>query len=304
MSATSVPPAQMGMLDPVSQGLGTMSIQSIVDQNSQSNFVSQQMGHSYDYSQSPVPVTPRYYAPELVYGNSTSDESPLYSSDSCYSPNPAEYPRPHIAGQSYLPSHEQQHSPSLMPFEPYNYQIKSPLCSTATLPAWTENSLPPQDLASSEQFEGPFLQPVGTPHLARPDDEHVAHSFLDSIPIPLSDLDRYEWCSIRGVFSKPAGGGVAKHGVLVGNLEKLKDYLDCYWLHFHPVFPIIHRPTFLRTVPPPLMAAAMISIGAQFSTQPHSKSYSTLMHEACLRLLPTVSTSFGCQPPFTMCLWN
>lgn len=77
--------------------------------------------------------------------------------------------------------------------------------------------------------------------------------------------------------------------------DKLSDYLDCYWTHFHSMYPVIHRPTFDACVPAPFLAAAMVAIGAQFSKRPHSMSYSTLMFEACMKLLPTVSL----QPPFS-----
>lgn len=110
-----------------------------------------------------------------------------------------------------------------------------------------------------------------------------------SIPIPLSDLDGYEWGALRGLFSTATDVKLDKHGVVEGDMGKLNDYLDCYWQHFHPLFPVVHRPTFLASTPPPLLAAAMVAIGAQFSTRPHSKSYSTFMHEACINLLSTVS---------------
>lgn len=288
--ATTVPPLSPNtMLESAPQPSRPMSIGSIVDHNT--------LG---DLSRLSVPIGPHGFAPELVYG-APSDDSPFYSSDSCYSPNP-EYSHTRIASQSYLPRQDRQHSPSFNPHMGPCYQPA--LYSTSTLPAWyeTETSLPPQEPQGTDHFEGSFLQSVGTPHLARPPNEQAAYPFLgSSVPIPLSDLDRYEWGALRGLFPTAAGVKLDGHGVVESDMGKLNDYLDCYWQHFHPLFPVIHRPTFLASTPPPLLAAAMIAIGAQFSTRPHSKSYSTFMHEACMRLLSTVSPPLA-QSEFDLCL--
>lgn len=69
------------------------------------------------------------------------------------------------------------------------------------------------------------------------------------------------------------------------DIVKWQDCLECYWLHFHPFFPIVHRPTF-PTKPSPLMAGAMIAIGSQYDTRPNAKEYSLVLLEACLKLLP------------------
>ena len=288
--STAVPPLSHNtMLGSATQPSSTMSIYSIVDHNTPPGFVTQSMGTLNDLSQLAVPAGPHGFAPDLVYGP-TSDDSPFYSSDSCYSPNP-EYSRTRITGQSYLPGHDRQHSPSLASYMGPCYQ--QPLYTTSTLPAWceTETSLPPQELHGTDHFEGSFLQPVGTPHLIHPPTEHATHPFLGfSIPIPLSDLDGYEWSALRGLFPTRAGVKLDRHGMVDGDAGNLNDYLDSYWQHFHPLFPIVHRPTFLAGTPAPLLAAAMIAIGAQFSTRPHSKSYSTFMHEACMKLLSTVGS--------------
>ncbi|KAI9881482.1 MAG: hypothetical protein M1830_000045 [Pleopsidium flavum] len=251
-----------------------MSIDSIVDHTTPSGFVSRSMDTFNDPSLLVGPVGPYGFPPDLVYGASTSDDSPFYSSDSCYSPNP-EYPRAQIANQSYHPMHQRQRSSSITSLvDPYfqPQMMKSPLCTTSTLPAWQEigTNLPPQELIGANHFEGDFLQPVDTSNL-----------------IPLSELDGYEWTALRGVLSTPAGLTLDKHGMVGTSAGSLEDYLDCYWQHFHPLFPIIHRPTLFIKTPPPLLAAAMVAIGAQFSTRPGSNSYSTFMHEACIKLLST-----------------
>lgn len=66
---------------------------------------------------------------------------------------------------------------------------------------------------------------------------------------------------------------------------KWQDCLECYWQHFHPLFPILHRPTFFATKPSPLMSGAMVAIGSQYDTRPNAKEYSLALLEACLKLL-------------------
>lgn len=63
------------------------------------------------------------------------------------------------------------------------------------------------------------------------------------------------------------------------------NYLDAYWSIFHPTFPIIHRPTFHHEQPSPLLEAAVIAVGAQFSYHANSKTDSQNLHERCLKIL-------------------
>lgn len=67
---------------------------------------------------------------------------------------------------------------------------------------------------------------------------------------------------------------------------KWQDCLENYWKHFHPLFPIVHRPTFSTTKPSSLLAGAMVAIGSQYdTTRPDAKEYSLALLEACLKLL-------------------
>lgn len=71
---------------------------------------------------------------------------------------------------------------------------------------------------------------------------------------------------------------------------RTKHYLDCYWQHFHPLFPIVHVPSFLSTVPDPLLAASMVVVGAQFSPRPDAKQYSATLYATCLTMMSDVGT--------------
>lgn len=61
--------------------------------------------------------------------------------------------------------------------------------------------------------------------------------------------------------------------------------LDCYWRYFHPTFPIIHRPTFQRLTASPMLHAAMIAIGGQYSIDGSVRRRSRNLHDRCLKLL-------------------
>lgn len=67
-----------------------------------------------------------------------------------------------------------------------------------------------------------------------------------------------------------------------------EQYLDNYWRMFHPSFPVVHRPTFERVNESPMLRAAMIAIGAQYSTEPNAQQKSRTLHDRCLKLLDKV----------------
>jgi len=77
-----------------------------------------------------------------------------------------------------------------------------------------------------------------------------------------------------------------------------RHYLDCYWTSFHPLFPVMHLPTFSEKEAGPLLTSAMAAIGAQYSREHSAGTTSRAIHEDCVRLLENVSNS-----PFdTSCL--
>jgi len=134
--ATTVPPLSPNtMLESATQSSSTMSIYSIVNHNTPPDFITQPMGTLNDLSQLAVPSGPHSFAPDLVYG-ATSDASPFYSSDSCYSPN-SEYSRARIAGQS----HRQSRSFSAIMMDP----LEPRMCmhTTSTHPGWRETGRNP-----------------------------------------------------------------------------------------------------------------------------------------------------------------
>ncbi|KAL5118759.1 hypothetical protein ACEQ8H_003262 [Pleosporales sp. CAS-2024a] len=66
---------------------------------------------------------------------------------------------------------------------------------------------------------------------------------------------------------------------------KSEQFLNNYWRLFHPTFPIIHRPSFRSIASPPLLRAAMIAVGAQYSTDTSTKHRARKLHDLCLKVL-------------------
>jgi len=72
---------------------------------------------------------------------------------------------------------------------------------------------------------------------------------------------------------------------LVHNIDMMLQitYMEQYWQHFHQVFPIIHRPTFLRTETSALVATAMMAIGAQYMDTASSQQHAKYFYESCMK---------------------
>jgi hypothetical protein len=68
-------------------------------------------------------------------------------------------------------------------------------------------------------------------------------------------------------------------------------YLNNYWRFFHAAYPIIHRATFESIRQSPMLHAAMIAIGGQYSDDASVKRKSRILHDRCMRLLDKASSS-------------
>ncbi|KAL9000516.1 MAG: hypothetical protein Q9169_000809 [Polycauliona sp. 2 TL-2023] len=109
-----------------------------------------------------------------------------------------------------------------------------------------------------------------------------------SLQLPFTNMgDR--WQPIRNDSSSPAAMAMGQTGLLKAHNPQTQHYLECYWLHFAALFPIIHRPSFMSAIPQPLLAASMVVIGAQYSPRPDAKQYSASLHADCTRMMSVVS---------------
>lgn len=82
--------------------------------------------------------------------------------------------------------------------------------------------------------------------------------------------------------------GEQHYGMGIAHTYPLEQYLDNYWRLFHPTFPIVHRPTYGRINPSPMLRAAIIAIGGQYSHDTSVKRKSRILHDRCLKLLERV----------------
>lgn len=78
----------------------------------------------------------------------------------------------------------------------------------------------------------------------------------------------------------------------IANTFPFEQYFDNYWRLFHPTFPVVHRATFSGVNESPMLRAAMIAVGAQFSNDPSAKRRSRILHERCMKLLEWVCIVF------------
>jgi hypothetical protein len=208
---------------------------------------------------------------------SSSDDSwPDYSHESSQSPMSDYHPR--FAQRTSISS-----SPSVA--DMYS-NMASPLVRS-TMAGWEPIIMPPTILTSSvpgAESSG-FAVCTSFSCILRTIAEADQSISEPSLPLPLSDLDGHEWLVIRRELSSGPGiiPGDDGHGIF--DTVRWQDCLEHYWRYFHPLFPVVHRPTFFATKPSPLMASAMVAIGSQYDTREDAKEYSLALLEAATKLL-------------------
>lgn len=67
--------------------------------------------------------------------------------------------------------------------------------------------------------------------------------------------------------------------------SSFEQWLNSYWRHFHPTFPIIHRFTFASLEASPMLCAAMAAIGAHYTNDSY---HAWNLHDRCVKLLARV----------------
>lgn len=109
------------------------------------------------------------------------------------------------------------------------------------------------------------------------------------MPLHLHELDGHEFAAIQRELSTVSG--LVFDSSQLGLSRYIRwDCLNHYWKYFHPSFPIVHRPTFLPSEPPPLLLTATLAIGSFYDTRPDAKQYSLALQEISTRLLRQRST--------------
>ena len=62
-------------------------------------------------------------------------------------------------------------------------------------------------------------------------------------------------------------------------------YLEAYWRLVHPIWPIIHRPTFDVSYTSPLLRAAMLTMGACMTGDQVDAANACILHKRCLKVI-------------------
>ncbi|KAK9236403.1 fungal-specific transcription factor domain-containing protein [Lipomyces kononenkoae] len=62
------------------------------------------------------------------------------------------------------------------------------------------------------------------------------------------------------------------------SLSPMKQYLHLYWVHFDPLYPILHRPTFDPAVVEPALLVAIVTIGMSYSSQRDASNLAIAIH--------------------------
>ena len=219
----------------------------------------------------------RSAVPTYTNGFASSDEGLYYTPESSQSPVSEQYGR-------YAHRQSISSSSSVAAFDPVQ---TSPLINGSS--AWVPSSAPPNVLPAS-MFEDHTYMNVSSAWFSSRISTETDQSHADtSVPIPLTNLDGDEFEFIRRELSNAPGIiSTSPRSDLPGAIraDAIRwDCLELYWLHFHPYFPIIHRPTFLPTKPSPLLASAMVAIGSQYDHREDAKQYSLTLLELATKLL-------------------
>jgi hypothetical protein len=201
-------------------------------------------------------------------------QSPSYSSSSGYaSPNPGagDYM---YAGVPYGHGATRTRTSSVASFnEPWSYTPRSPTSSASTMPyTWASNDKMPTALA----YMGTSY-PMTSLGISTTIDPMTGYGHFG----PRSMMQRDEDEGVILFPEQPYGMGQLAH------TYPSEHYLNNFWRHFHPTLPIIHRHECMNT--PPMLRAAMIAIGGQYSKDPSMKRKSRDLHDRCIKLLDRVS---------------
>jgi hypothetical protein len=102
--------------------------------------------------------------------------------------------------------------------------------------------------------------------------QEMRKAMIDILTLP-STLPPYPACDAAEIEK-----GFPSQDVLAG-------FIGLYFENFHPILPIIHRPTFCIEKSPSILLIAMVSIGASYSSLKNAKAFADSLSELCKRCL-------------------
>lgn len=200
---------------------------------------------------------PPYFQPQFDRARHSSDESYL-----AYYPYPQTSRSPVSAGSStiHLPMQwgPSTHDPM---FQQFNTSFGS------------ENSLPKGfDLYNGHMANHQFhLEAFGAQGVLTPEgrDINESNDLLIPSPSPHSSTTSF--------------------GVDEVDYTNDQRYLGAYWRWIHPLFPVVHRPSFILATASPLLRASMLALGAHALSENADKRNARIIHERCVKVVKRVS---------------
>ncbi|TVY43321.1 Zinc finger protein [Lachnellula subtilissima] len=262
-------------------------------------------GQSFDYTPAPqlpllrIPGEP--YIPSVSY---TQENSPWCSSasDSSFS-NHSDGPR---NGRQW-----RGRSPSVADW---------PVSAAPT--QWSPHGItttpqdmrdPPFDPSILDQYETTFTPSRMTPpsrnQLLDVPNSYGAYTYMESVGTPAlstynksiaqlssaspSRVSNAGLGSINPPRAKKQLGRINASSTIMTNYQAqphLNTYLISYWQHFHALFPIVHRPSFISNEDNHLLTSAMAAIGSQYQNTPEARTAGSELNELCRKsfdLCPT-----------------
>jgi hypothetical protein len=75
------------------------------------------------------------------------------------------------------------------------------------------------------------------------------------------------------------------------HIDNEQRYLEAYWRLVHPVWPIIHRPTFDVSYTSPLLRSAMLTMGACLTGDQVDAANACILHKRCLKVIKNRSVN-------------
>ncbi len=244
------------------------------------------LGISYDGSYDPV-----------ITGLHSSWESPYAPAPiSAFGSPRSDYSQLPIASHPYVPLSNLHYNSSTTSYTG-EWMSMDPIGSRS--PASVSSSLP-QAWHQADEFPRAriMLSPSGSemsmlPYSLSQTQTAIPHTEFESLPPNLADgtmfsqQDAFEEAIIRAELTDTPG-------LLTGpdDLAYLDSchnrYIASFWKSFHPMFPIIHRPTFEGVGAPALLKALVVAIGAHFLQDQTAKSLARALRETCLKLVEKV----------------
>ncbi|PVH92195.1 hypothetical protein DM02DRAFT_701074 [Periconia macrospinosa] len=227
---------------------------------------------------SAVPVAIDHIQTNNISWSDPFSQSPNYSSSSGYaSPIPSHNDYTNMfANPPYGPGPMRTRTSSNASYnepQPWSFPSRSPTSATSTMAtyAWNANDKSPAPTHM------PYMNtsyPMTTMPMAAGVDP-IAYGNYGPKTLAQRDQEEQEF-----LFPEQSYGMGQ-----IANTYPCDQYLSNYWRHFHPHFPVIHRTSFESIAPTPMLHAAAIAIGGQYSNDPSVKRKSRILHDRCMKLL-------------------